>query len=247
MQAIRSFFFHLCFFSITTVMAIAGLPLLAGPRHWSRAMGTAWARAVLWLNRVIIGMDYRLEGQWPPGPVLIAAKHQSAFETFLFPALRREVVFVIKQELLRVPVVGWYLSRAGHIAINRAANTAALRQMLGKAKERVDEGLTLIIFPEGTRVAAGESAPIRPGVSALYSQLGLPVVPVALDSGLYWARKSFLRKPGTVRVCIGTPIAPGLKRREFEQKLGEALVLPPLAAPDLPPRPSTDMAGEARR
>lgn len=227
MQAIRSLLFHLCFFSVTAVMAIAGLPLLAGPRRWSRCIGTAWSRAVLWLNRVIVGMDYQLEGELPPGPVLIAAKHQSAFETFLFPALRRDVVFVIKQELLRAPVVGWYLSRAGQIAINRAANAAALRQMLGAAKERVEDGLTLIIFPEGTRVAAGASAPIRPGVSALYSQLGLPVVPVALDSGLYWPRKSFLRRSGTIRVCIGAPIGPGLNRRAFEKKLGEALVLPP--------------------
>ena len=184
---------------------------------------------MLWLNRVIVGMDYRLEGALPPGPVLIAAKHQSAFETFLFPAIRPDVVFVIKRELLRAPVVGWYLSRAGQIAIDRTANAAALRQMLSEAKARVDDGLTLIIFPEGTRVAAGESAPVRPGVSALYSQLGLPVVPVSLDSGLYWPRKSFLRKAGTVRICIGAPIAPGLKRREFERVLGEALVLPPAA------------------
>ncbi len=223
MLAIRSFVFHVCFFCVTVVLAIAGLPLLAGPRRWSRWMGTVWSRAVLWLARVIAGLNYRLDGDLPGGPVLIAAKHQSAFETFLFPAIRPDAVFVIKQELLRLPVVGWYLSRAGQIAIDRAANTAALRQMLAQAKERTGAGLSLVIFPEGTRVAPGESAPIRPGVSALYSQMGLPVVPVALDSGRYWARNSFLRRPGTIHVHFGQPIEPGLKRRDFEQKLGEAL------------------------
>jgi 1-acyl-sn-glycerol-3-phosphate acyltransferase len=226
MLTIRSFCYHVCFFCVTLVMAIAGLPLLAGPRRWSRWLGMAWSRAVLWLSRAIIGLNYRLEGELPDGPVLIAAKHQSAFETFLFPAIRPDAVFVIKQELLRLPLVGWYLSRAGQIAIDRSANTAALRHMLAQAKERAGEGLSVVIFPEGTRVAVGESAPIRPGVSALYSQLGLPVVPVALDSGKFWARNSFLRRPGTIHVQFGPPIAPGLKRRDFERQLGEALNRP---------------------
>lgn len=226
MLAIRSFCYHLCFFAATAVLAVVGLPLLAGPRRWSRGMGTAWGRTVLWLNRVIIGLDYRIEGELPPGPVLIAAKHQSAFETFLFPALGGGAVFVLKQELLRVPLVGWYLTRAGQIAIDRAANAAALRQMLAAAKERVGEGLSLIIFPEGTRVAYGQSAPILPGVSALYLHLGLPAVPVTLDSGLYWPRKSFLRRPGTINIRFGTPIEAGLKRREFEERLAAALAQP---------------------
>lgn len=226
MLAVRSLCYHACFFCLTLVMAIGGLPLLAGPGRWSRWIGTAWSRSVLWLSRVIVGLNYRVEGELPEGPVLIAAKHQSAFETFLLPAIRPDAVFVIKQELLRLPLVGWYLSRAGQIAIDRSANTAALRKMLAQAKERVGEGLSVVIFPEGTRVAVGASAPIRPGVSALYSQLGLPVVPMTLDSGKYWARNSFLRRPGTIHVHFGAPIMPGLKRRDFELQLGEAINQP---------------------
>ena len=229
MLAVRSFCYHACFLCLTVVMAIAGLPLLAGPGRWSRWMGTTWSRGVLWLSRVIVGMDYRLEGKLPDGPVLIAAKHQSAFETYLFPAIRPVAVFVIKKELLRLPLLGWYLTRAGQIAIDRSANTSALRQMLTQAKQRTGQGLSLIIFPEGTRVAVGQSAPIRPGVSALYTQLDVPVVPVALDSGKYWARNSFLRRPGTIHVRFGEPIQPGLRRREFEQRLGEGLNPPPVA------------------
>ena len=223
MLAIRSLFYHLCFVGVTVVLAVAGLPLLAGPARWSRWMGATWSRTVLWLSRVIAGMRYEVTGEMPAGPVLIASKHQSAFETFLFPAMFPRVVFVLKQELTRVPLIGWYLVRAGQIAIDRSASTAALRHMLARAKERVDEGLSLVIFPEGTRVAAGESAPLLPGVSALYTQLGLPVVPVVLDSGRFWARNSFLRRPGTVHVHFGAPIAPGLSRREFQRRLEEAL------------------------
>ncbi len=229
MRAFRSLCFHICFYAVTAVVAVGGLPLLLGPRHWSRRVGTIWSRAVLWLCRVIVGLDYRLTGELPPGPVLIAAKHQSAFETFLFPAIRPDAVFVVKHELLRVPVVGWYLSRAGQIAINRSANAAALRKMLAEARARVAEGLSLIIFPEGTRVAVGQSAPIRPGVTAIYKQLGLPVVPVTLDSGRYWGRNSFLRYPGTIRVHFGPPIEPGLNRRAFQQRLEAALQALPAA------------------
>lgn len=226
MQSVRSFLFHVCFFSVTAVMAIAGLPLLLGPRRWSRIMGTAWSTVVLWLNRVIVGLNFQLEGEFPPGPVLIAAKHQSAFETYLFPALRTDAVFVIKQELLRAPLVGWYLTRAGQIAIDRSAGTAALRQMLDEARERIGQGLTLVVFPEGTRVAVGETVPLQPGVAALYTKLGMPVVPVTLDSGLYWPRKSFLRRAGTIRVKFGAPIEPGMSRRDFQQRLETALAEP---------------------
>jgi 1-acyl-sn-glycerol-3-phosphate acyltransferase len=220
---LRSLCFHAAFFVVTVFMAFVALPALAGPPSWSRKLGWVWSRAVLWLNRWLVGLDYRLEGDLPSGPTIIASKHQSAFETFLFPALCADSTFVIKKELLRVPLVGWYLARAGQIAVDRSAGGKAVRHMLSLAKARTDQGLRLVIFPEGTRVAPGESAPLRPGISALYSYVGLPVVPVTLDSGTYWPRNSLVRKPGTITVRFGTAIQPGLKRHAFEAALAEAL------------------------
>ena len=223
---LRSLAFHLAFFTTSLFMGILGLPALAGPRHWSQAVGTVWSRIVLWLARCLVGIDYRLEGTLPDGPILIASKHQSAFETLLFPAIRPDAVFVLKKELLHVPLVGWYLARSRQIAIDRAASASALRRMLTAARQRAAEGLSIVIFPEGTRVPVGVRAPFRPGVAALYGHLSLPVVPVTLDSGRYWARRSFLLRPGTIRVRFAAPIPPGLKRREFEEKLKEALSEP---------------------
>jgi 1-acyl-sn-glycerol-3-phosphate acyltransferase len=231
MLVVRSLCYHAAFFAMTAALALAGLPLLAGPRRWSRWLGAVWSRAVLWLAATIVGLRFTVDGILPAGPVLIAAKHQSAFETFLFPALRPGSVFVIKRELLRLPFVGWYLARAGQIAIDRTAGPAALRRMLTVARERQVEGLTLVIFPEGTRVAPGVSAAIKPGVLALYGQLNLPVVPVTLDSGRYWPRASFLRRPGTIQVRFGSPIPPGLARRVFQQRLAAALDAAPAAVP----------------
>jgi 1-acyl-sn-glycerol-3-phosphate acyltransferase len=226
MLVLRSALFHVAFYLVTAVVAIGALPLLAGPPRWARAVGSVWSRIVLWLTQHIVGLSYAIEGSLPAGPVVIAAKHQSAFETYLFPALRPETIFVIKRELLRAPLVGLYLSRAGQIAIDRTASASAIRYMVGVAKERLAEGLSIVIFPEGTRVAVGATAPILPGVSALYGQLRLGVVPVTLDSGLYWPRLSFIRRPGTIRVRVGETIPPGLNRRAFEEALRAALQVP---------------------
>lgn len=223
MTVLRSLAFHIGFFALTALLAIAALPVLLGPPAWSRRLGSIWSGAVLWLARNAAGLDYRIEGRLPDGPAIIAAKHQSAFDTYLFPAIRPECVFVIKRELLRAPLVGWYLARSGQISVDRGGSTNAMRQMLEQAQARLDERLSLIIFPEGTRVAFGEPSAIKPGVSAIYRRMGMPVVPVALDSGRYWARKSFLRRPGTIRVVIGEPIEPGLPRPEFEARLRSAL------------------------
>ena len=228
---IRSILFQALYWLTSIFFGVLAAPLLLLPtrgpmmgwiRLYTRAM-TFWMRHVAGVKVTVRGRE-----NIPDGPCIIAAKHQSAFETFLFPALRSDAVFVIKKELLRAPLVGWYLSRAGQIAIDRAANAAAIRQMLAAAKERTEEGLALVIFPEGTRVPFGATAPIRPGVAALYMHLGLPVVPVTLDSGLYWPRNSFLRRRGTVQVRFGAAIAPGLKRRAFEERLAAALAEPPL-------------------
>lgn len=220
---LRSLAYHFGFYFGTFCLAILGLPAMAGPPAWSRWMGTVWGRFVIGWARLTVGIRYRLVGAFPPGPIIIAAKHQSAFETFLLPAHLPDALFVLKRELLRAPVVGWYLRRAGQIALDRSGGGSAMRQLLQEAEGIVSQGLSLIIFPEGTRVAAGETAEIQPGVTALYRRLGVPVVPVSLDSGQYWPRKSFLRRPGTITVRVHAPIEPGLGRPAFEAALARAI------------------------
>lgn len=220
---LRSLAFQLGFVLVTVVIGIGGLPALAGPQAWARAAGTFWGRCVLVWARWTVGITWRVEGEFPPGPVIIASKHQSAFETFLYPTLCPDSVFVLKRELLWVPLVGWYLKRSGQIAVDRQGGGSAMRRMLAAARKQVEAGLSLIIFPEGTRVAPGRSAPLQPGVRALYSTLKLPVVPVSLDSGHYWPRNSFLRRSGCIRIVIQPPIPPGLDRAAFDAALQSAL------------------------
>lgn len=220
---LRSLAFHAGFILLTTAMGIGALPALLGPPAWSRGVGSVWSRCVLAWSRWTVGITWRIEGQLPPGPVIIAAKHQSAFETFLFPAIRPDAVFVLKRELLRVPLVGWYLRRSGQIAIDRQAGAKALRLMLDTARERLADGLSVIIFPEGTRVAPGTSRPLHPGVRALYKAVDVPIVPVTLDSGHFWPRNSFLRRAGCVRIVVRPPLPAGLGRAEFDAALKAAL------------------------
>jgi 1-acyl-sn-glycerol-3-phosphate acyltransferase len=226
MAILRALAFHTGFFLGTALLAIAGLPSLLGPPRWARWMGSVWGRFVLAWARWTVGITYRIEGRFPPGPIIIAAKHQSAFETYLFPILLPDAVFVLKQELLRAPLVGWYLRRSGQIALDRKAGAAAVRKLLSQARQRVENGRSLIIFPEGTRVAPGTVAPLQPGVRALYNALDIPIVPVSLDSGHYWPRNSFLRRSGCVRLVIHPPIPRGLTRPAFEQALTAAIIEP---------------------
>jgi 1-acyl-sn-glycerol-3-phosphate acyltransferase len=226
MAILRALAFHTGFFLGTAVLAIAGLPTLLAPPRWARWMGSIWGRFVLTWARLTTGITYRIEGTLPTSPVIFACKHQSAFETYLFPMICPNALFVLKQELLRVPLVGWYLNRSGQIAIDRKAGASAIRKLLVEARSRVRDGHSLTIFPEGTRVAPGASVPLQPGVRALYGSLGLPVVPVSLNSGVYWPRNSFLRRPGCVRVIIHPPIPPGLSRSDFEKALEETMLKP---------------------
>ena len=146
-------------------------------------------------------------------------KHQSAWETFATPVLFDDAASVIKRELAWVPFYGWYTMKAGSIAIDRGAGARALRRMLAAAARAKAQGRSIAIFPEGTRGAVGETRPYLPGVAALYQYLDLPLVPVALNSGLFWKRRGFLRRPGTVLIEILPAIPPGLERHAMMEKL----------------------------
>jgi 1-acyl-sn-glycerol-3-phosphate acyltransferase len=175
-----------------------------------------WARAMIWGARAICGIDYEVRGleNIPQGAVIFAPKHQSAWETVAFLYMMDPPAFVLKKELLLLPVVGWYIQKIGSIIIDRASGPKAIKKMLTEAKERVASGYKIIIFPEGTRIPVGEGGTYHPGVAALYSHLDIPLVPVALNSGVCWGRYAFRKKPGKVIVEYLEPIAAGALRRD---------------------------------
>jgi len=159
----------------------------------------------------------------PKGPVIIAAKHQSSWETLAFTLLFDDIAIVLKRELLFIPVVGWAMARAGNIAVARGEGASALRGLLRQAKSVIAQRRSIVIFPEGTRVAPGDQKPYQIGTAALYRQLGVPVVPVALNSGLFWGRRKFVKRPGVITLEILPPIAPGLDRETFMATLRERI------------------------
>jgi 1-acyl-sn-glycerol-3-phosphate acyltransferase len=146
-------------------------------------------------------------------------KHQSAWDTLILPVVLHDPAIVLKRELLWVPIYGWYAARAGSIAIDRGGRAAALRRMVARARASVAEGRPVVIFPEGTRTAPGRHLPYQPGVAALYQALGLPLVPAAVNSGLFWGRRSFLKRPGRITLAFLDPIPPGLPRRRLMPEL----------------------------
>ena len=217
MKAIlRSVLFAIVFYS-GTVFAVLGMPPVAllGSKA-VRAYARGWCRFHGWCAAALLGIHTRVEGTIPKGPVLYAVKHQSAYETLELIVLLGDPAAVVKKELTDIPLWGWAAKRYGVIPIDRSRKAAALREMLRAAKEAVREGRPLMLFPEGTRVPPGLKPPIRSGFAGLYQLLGLPVVPVAVDSGRLWPRQSFIKHPGIITFRFGEPIPAGLPRREAE-------------------------------
>jgi 1-acyl-sn-glycerol-3-phosphate acyltransferase len=218
---LRSVIFNLLYFLWSTGMHVVCLPLLFGTARGVQAAGGVWIDGTLFLLKHVAGIDYQIVGaeNLPSVPAIYAVKHQSAWETLFLSRYLNYPAFVLKKELLSIPLFGWFIKKAGMIAVDRKAGASALRQMARDAAATLGSGRSILIFPEGTRVAPGESRPYQPGVAALYTQLKVPVVPVALNSGLYWGRRAFLKKPGTIVVEILPPIAPGLDRKAVIKEL----------------------------
>jgi 1-acyl-sn-glycerol-3-phosphate acyltransferase len=221
MTALRSLVFNVALYAVTAVQAIAGLPVLVMRRRTAYRFGRAWADAILRLCAAVAGLGYEVRGRerLPRGPAIIAMKHQSAWDTFAVAVIFDDPAIVVKRELLWIPFYGWYLRKAGMISVDRKAGAQALRQLVAGGERAAAQGRPLVIFPEGTRTAPGTHRPYQPGVAALYRQLGLPLVPVAVNSGLYWGRRSFLKRPGTIIVEILPPIPPGGERRQVMDEL----------------------------
>jgi 1-acyl-sn-glycerol-3-phosphate acyltransferase len=222
MQLARSILFALAFYPLTLVLVVSGLiASLFGSRP-TRAVVYAWATAHHWLTEKLVGIRTRVEGTVPPEPMLIAVKHQAMFETIEMVLIAHTPVIVVKRELADMPLFGWMTRRYGVIPVDREAGAKALRTMLRLGADAVRGGRQIIIYPEGTRVAPGERPPLRSGFAGLYRALGLPVLPVAVDSGHLWGR-GVLKKSGSITFRIGEPIPAGLKREEIEARVHAAI------------------------
>ncbi|MET0270783.1 MAG: lysophospholipid acyltransferase family protein [Sphingomonas sp.] len=221
MAYIRTILFSLIFYPGSLVYVVSALAFardtVSTQRHARR-----WALFHRWCARHLLGIKTRTEGPVPDGPVLYAAKHQAMFETFELLALLDGPAIVLKQELIDVPLWGQVVANYGVIPVDRDGAAGALRTMLAAARKAVKAGRPLLIFPEGTRVPPGEAPPLRPGFAGLYRIAGLPVVPIAIDSGRAWPRRG-PKRAGTITFRFGEPIPPGLQREEIEARVHAAI------------------------
>jgi len=222
MPTVRALFFSLIFYPGTLLFVIAGLVAGLLSRPAMLAVVHAWARFHHSLAAGVLGVRTQVEGDLPAGPYLIAVKHQSMFETIEMLCLAPRHIVVLKRELADLPLWGAIARRYGVIAVDREAGPKALREMLAAAKAAKATGRPVVIYPEGTRVPVGEAPPLRPGFAGLYRALGMPVVPIAHDSGKLVGR-GLDKKSGTVRILIGEAIPPGLKREEIEARVHAAI------------------------
>lgn len=217
MLVLRSLLFNVLFYVVLIVIMILLLPMVVFGPDTVKAAARVWGRASLWLLRVVCGIRVEFRGREniPPGAILVAAKHQSIWEVFALITVFENFTYVLKRELTWIPLFGWYLLRSGQIAIDRSRGRAALAEVTRKGRVVAAEGRQLFIFPEGTRRPPAAPPSYKFGVAYVYADLKVPCVPVALDSGLFWQRRSFLRRPGTIVVDILPPIPPGLPTSDF--------------------------------
>jgi len=212
---LRACLFNLYFYSLTAVLGVGGIGvrLFAPARAFTYAR--FWVRLVLAGLRAICGIGVTVSGREnlpPSGAVLLASQHQSAFDTLVWMTLVDAPSYVVKRELTWIPLFGPLLRPAGMIPVNRAAGAAALRALLAATQAARDAGRQIVIFPEGTRVAPGARVKLQPGIAAIATRLALPVIPVATDSGVFWARRAFMKYPGTIHIAIGPPIPAGTQK-----------------------------------
>lgn len=231
MNTLRTWLFRLVFY-VGSVPLVAASPVAAA-FGWEAIVAYThmWTRFHRWATEAILGIHRRVEGRSHfDYPVLYAAKHQAMYETLELGRMLRNPAIVMKRELTEIPVWGWTAQRYGVIVVDRDASGGALRRMLREARAALDTGRSILIFPEGTRVAPGEQPPLKAGFAGLYQLLKIPVVPVAIDSGHVWPKHG-PKRPGMVTFRFGDPIPPGLPRAEVEARVHAAInVLDPHCA-----------------
>ncbi|MEW6165650.1 MAG: lysophospholipid acyltransferase family protein [Pseudomonadota bacterium] len=223
---LRSLLFMLAMVVTTPLIVLALLCVFWLPARQRRLFVMPWVRLVMWLIRRLLGIDHRIEGaaNIPGRPCVILCKHQSAWETFALQVIFPLTAFVYKKELHWLPFFGWGIRLMPFVGIDRAAGKAALNQVAERGAQRLAEGYSVVVFPEGTRVAPGRHKRYKVGGAWLAVAANAPVVPVALDSGECWRRNAFLKHPGTVTVSIGPPIDPAGKTAEEVNAAAESWI-----------------------
>lgn len=222
MSAIRSVFYDVLQTVVTVAFLILFMILLILPANVMQRAIHMWAHTMWFLSTRVLGMKVRVVGleNIPDGAALVASKHQSAWDTAVFFMFFPRAVYVLKEELLSLPLWGRYARKYGSVAVDRSGGAASLKKMLSETKTFLDQGRSVIIFPEGTRVPPGQHRRFHPGVAAIYKSADVPVIPVALNSGMFWGRRSIgMKKPGTITLEFLPTIPPGLDRKAFMDKL----------------------------
>lgn len=223
LAALRTLAFLIIFYGVTVVAVLVALVVSLFGRRALRRFGMGWVGFHAWCVRWILGIRTRIEGRLPEGPVLFAAKHQSFWDPLGLIRLMDAPAAVMKRQLADIPLWGRLARTYGAISVDRTGGAKALRRMMDEAGEAVAEGRSILIFPEGTRVEPGAQPPLQGGFAGLYRRFGLPVVPVALDSGRLWPRRGLAKRSGVVTIRFGEPLPPGLPRAELEQRVHRAI------------------------
>src|SRR5580700_4897086 len=218
---LRSLVYNVLFYLVLAFWVILGIPTYLMPRWAIMNIARYWARSSIWLMRVICNtkVEYRGLEKIPDGPLIVASKHQSMWETFALLQFFDQPLYILKRELLWIPLFGWYLIKSNMIGVDRGAGGRALIQTMHRAGEAVRRGRQLIIFPEGTRMPVDAPPNYKSGVGLVYANSDVACLPVALNSGLFWPRRTFMRYPGTLVVEFLDPLPPGLPRGEFMARI----------------------------
>lgn len=242
---LRSLAFNVLFVCWTVLLCTLWIPSLILPRSVLEFGAKLWAHGLHFLFYVTMGVTYKIEGTPPPPGTraIVAGKHQSAWETIILAKVLDRPTFVLKRELTWIPILGWYMLKMRMIYIDRSKGSKAMRTLMAAAKRARDEGRCLVIFPEGTRVDVDETGQYQSGIAAIYKQLGLAVTPLALNSGLKWRRKTFMKRPGIITLKFLPNIEPGLQKKAFMARL-EDTIEP--ATRDLVARERARMAAPAK-
>ena len=218
---LRAFAFQAAFYVWTLLACVFGLPFMLVSRNRAWLFGRTWGRVSLWLLRRITGTRLEMRGleHVPQGPCIVAAKHQSAMETLALFLPFSDPTYILKHELTRIPLFGWWMRKFRQIPVRRGKGGKRLEQMVDHSRRAVAEGRQILIFPEGTRRRPGEAPQYKYGVTRLYDELGVPCVPVAINAGVFWPRRQIALFPGVAVMQFLPPIPPGLPKAEFAERL----------------------------
>jgi len=214
----RSLLYNIAFYLTVPVWLIVGTPLLLAPRKIVvRYVYGGVSAALLWWLKVIVGLKTKARGleNLRKGPILVAVKHQSTWDVFALTNYFDDPAIILKSELMHIPFIGWFASKMDMIPVKRGKGSEAVKQLMKDARLRAAQGREIFIFPEGKRREPGAEPHYKRGIVAMYKDLQLPVLPVALNSGLFWGRRSFTKAPGVITIEFLPPIPPGLPRRKF--------------------------------